>query len=112
MFAEYELMTTFKGEFVFSLRFLSGGVLLTSEPHTNKVAALTDIYSCRTNCELDMRYECKTDLNGQFYFILKAVNERVLGRSEMHASESACARAIASVKQYGTDALIVERRFS
>ena len=56
----------------------------------------------------DAMFERKVATNGQHYFVLKAVNHEVIGKSETYSSASAMAKGIASVKRNGPDARVVD----
>lgn len=94
----YELKTDKSGQFIFNLKAANGQVILTSESYTQKSSALAGIDSVRANGPDDANYERKTSSASQPYFVLKAKNGGIIGRSEMYSSESARENGIASVK--------------
>lgn len=55
----------------------------------------------QTNTPKDERYERKTSTANQPYFVLKAGNGEVIGRSEMYSSTGARDNGIESVKKNG-----------
>jgi Uncharacterized conserved protein len=91
-------------QFMFNLKAGNGQIILTSERYVSKANALAGIESVRKNAPNDERYERKTATNGSPYFVLKAANGEIIGRSEMYSSAAARDKGIASVKANGPDA--------
>ena len=98
MAAKYELKAGSKGHFHFNLKAGNGQVILSSESYTTKAAALAGIESVKKNAGDDARFERKTAKDGSPYFVLKAGNGEIIGKSEMYASASSMENGIASVK--------------
>lgn len=88
-------------QFMFNLKAGNGEVVLTSERYAAKEGARNGIASVQTNSPRDERYERKTSTSGQPYFVLKAANGEIIGRSEMYSSTSAMENGIESVKRNG-----------
>lgn len=95
----YEIKKTQNGKFMFNLRAGNNQVILTSEVYEQKASALAGIESVRKNGPDDANYEMKTSSSSQPYFVLKAANQQVIGKSEMYSSEAAAKKGIASVKK-------------
>jgi len=106
MAAHYELKPAAKNQFMFNLKAANGEIILTSETYTTKEAALNGIESVKKNSSDDAQYERKTATNGQPYFVLKAKNYEVIGKSEMYSSASAMEKGIESVKKNGPTATV------
>ena len=106
MSAKYQLKKSTSGQFMFNLKAGNGEVILTSELYVNKEGANTGIESVRKNSGDDARYERKQSKNGQPYFVLKAVNGEIIGKSEMYSSASAMEHGIDSVKKNGPEARV------
>ncbi len=66
---------------------------------TTKQAALGGIESVRSNSSDDAQYERRTDKNDPPYFVLKARNGEVIGRSEMYTTNSGMENGIGSQKR-------------
>lgn len=101
MAAHYELKTAANGQYLFNLKAANGEVILTSELYTTKEAALNGIESVKVNSPDDAQYERKESVKGDPYFVLKAKNHQVIGKSEMYSSTSASEKGIESVKKNG-----------
>ena len=98
----YELKKSSDGQFMFNLKAANHEVILTSERYKAKASAENGIKSVQSNCTNDSRYERRKSTRNEPYFVLKAANGEVIGRSEMYSSESAMETGIASVKTNGT----------
>jgi uncharacterized protein YegP (UPF0339 family) len=53
-------------------------------------------------------YDRKNSVNSKHYFVLKAVNGQVIGKSEMYASKAGMENGIESVKKNGNNTKVVE----
>lgn len=95
----YEIKTTQNGKFMFNLRAANHEVILTSELYEQKASALAGIESVRKNGLDAANFELKTSASKQPYFVLKAANQQVIGKSEMYSSEAAAKNGIESVKK-------------
>jgi uncharacterized protein YegP (UPF0339 family) len=98
MAAKFEIKKASNNQFYFNLKAANGQVILTSEQYKQKAKAETGITSVKTNAANDARFERKTSNGGQPYFVLKAGNGEIVGRSEMYSSAAAMEKGIASVK--------------
>jgi len=106
MAAKYELKKSKSDQFMFNLKAANGEIILTSELYTTKAAAMNGIESVQKNSPLDERYERKQAKDGQHFFVLKAANHQVIGKSEYYKSTSGMENGIASVKRNGPDAKV------
>ena len=85
-------------QFYFHLRAKNGEIILASEGYTSKAGCQNGISSVMENAPLDNRYERKTSIDGQYYFVLVAANGEVIGKSEMYTTEQARNNGIEAVK--------------
>jgi hypothetical protein len=108
MAAKFEIKTTATGKFHFNLKAGNGEVILSSEVYESKSAAENGIASVKTNAALDAQFERKASVKNEPYFVLKAANQQIIGRSEMYSSASACENGIASVKRNASAAGVVD----
>lgn len=106
MIGTFEIKTTSNDRFVFNLKAGNGEVILTSGtlPTREEVAAV--IASVRSSAPFDGQYERKVGANDKPYFVLKAVDGAVLGRSEMYSSHSSMENGIKSVMRNAATAAI------
>lgn len=95
----YELKKTQNGKYMFNLKAANHEVILTSEVYEQKASALAGIESVRKNGPAAANYELKTSASKEPYFVLKAANQQVIGKSEMYSSEAAAKNGIASVQK-------------
>jgi Fe-Mn family superoxide dismutase len=95
--AWYEVKKASNGQFMFNLVAGNGEVILTSEMYKDKSSVQNAIASCRSNGKTGARFERKSASGGQPYFVLKAGNGEVIGKSEMYSGASAMENGIKAV---------------
>lgn len=105
MAAKYVLFKGANGQYYFRLKAANGEPILSSEGYLSKAGATDGIASVKKNSGSDANYERRTATNGQFYFVLKAGNNQVIGMSEMYTSSVARDNGIQSVKTNGPNAV-------
>lgn len=98
MSGKFEITKTQNGKIVFNLKASNGQVILTSQMYENKDVAFNGIDSVKKNATTDAQYERKTAQNGESFFVLKATNGQIIGKSETYKSTAALENGIASVK--------------
>ena len=108
MAAHYELKPAANNQFMFNLKAANGEVILTSETYKSKESALNGIESVKRNSPNDEQYERKKSTSSQPYFVLKAKNHEIIGRSETYSSEGAMEKGIESVKANAPTAAVVD----
>lgn len=95
-------------QFYFNLKAANHEIILQSEGYHQKQGAINGIESVQTNCSDEAKYERRTSANGQFYFILKAGNGEIIGKSELYTSAQAMENGINSVSRNGVTSEIVD----
>jgi len=85
------------GQFYFHLLAGNGEKVLVSEGYTTGGAAAAGVSSVKSNGVEATRYEIRTAVSGEFYFVLKAGNGAIVGTSEMYVTKANAERAVASV---------------
>lgn len=93
-------------EYRYRLRARNGEIILHGEGYTSKQNCLNGIDSVKRNSPLDERYERKTAVNGQYYFVLKASNGEPIGVSETYTTTSARENGVEAVKSTAPTASI------
>ena len=106
MAAKYDLKKSSSGKFMFNLKAGNGQVILTSEMYEAKSGAENGIESVRKNGPEEKRFERRESKRKEPYFVLKAANGQVIGRSEMYSSNAAMENGIASVKKNASKAKV------
>jgi hypothetical protein len=106
MAAKFEIKES-KGKFMFNLKAGNGEVILTSQMYKALAYAKRGIASVQKNAADDARFECKTAKNGEMFFVLKARNAQVIGKSETYPTKAAMEKGIASVKKNAPVATVV-----
>jgi uncharacterized protein YegP (UPF0339 family) len=108
MAVKFELKKNEGGQFSFNLLASNGQIILTSQRYQAKASALAGIESVRKHAVDDAYFDRKTSAAKQPYFVLKAVNGRIIGQSEMYSSAAAMEKGIASVKTNAETAKVVD----
>jgi uncharacterized protein len=85
-------------QFYFNLLAGNGERILTSELYAAKQSAHTGIASVKMNAPIDQQYDRRIDTQGKPYFVLKAKNGEIIGKSESYSSTAATEKGIQSVK--------------
>lgn len=98
MAAKFEIKKGNDQQYRFNLKAGNGEVILSSEAYKAKASALKGIESVKVNASRDERYERRESQSGQPYFVLKAANGEIIGRSEMYSSTAAMEKGLQSVK--------------
>lgn len=88
-----------RGGYRFNLKAPNGKVILSSETYTTKAGAQTGIASVKANAKAKSHFEERKSRDGDPYFVLKAKNGEIIGRSETYSSSSARQSGIESVQR-------------
>jgi uncharacterized protein YegP (UPF0339 family) len=110
MAGKFEIKTGKSGKFSFNLKASNGQVILSSESYDARKGAEGGIASVKKNAGTDARFERKTAKDGSAYFVLKASNGEVIGKSEMYKTTASMENGIASVGKNAPDAPIVDAK--
>lgn len=105
MAGKFEILQS-AGGYRFNLKAGNGEIVFSSESYQSESAARQGAQSVVSNSMEDARYERKTDSSGANYFVLKAANGEIIGKSESYSSEAAMEKGIQSVKMNAADAQI------
>jgi len=99
---KFEIKKARNGQFHFNLKAANGEIILSSERYTTKRSAKNGIASVQKNSPDDARFDRRTARNGKPYFVLKAANHQVIGKSEMYETNRAMENGIRSVRRNGS----------
>lgn len=83
---KFQIFTGKDNQFYFCLRAKNGEITLGSEGYAHKPDCQNGISSAKKNASKDERFLRKTATDGQFYFVLTAPNNEVIGISEMYTT--------------------------
>ncbi len=97
----YEIKTMRDGSFMWNLKAGNGEVILTSQKYKSKASAKKGIASVAKNCGTDSCFERKVARNKKPFFVLKAMNGQVIGKSELYESTRSRDNGIKSVAKNG-----------
>ncbi|MBM7418283.1 MULTISPECIES: YegP family protein [Chryseobacterium] len=95
-------------EYQFNLNAGNGEIILTSEGYTTKANCHKGIESVRINSQDDSRYDRRAAVNEKDYFVLKARNGEIIGKSQYYSSKSSMEIGINSVKTNVPTAEIID----
>jgi uncharacterized protein YegP (UPF0339 family) len=95
-------------EYQFNLKTGNGEIILTSEGYVQKASCQKGIESVKVNSQDDSRYSKRTAVNGKDYFVLKARNGEIIGKSQLYSSKTAMENGIHSVKSNAPSAEIID----
>ena len=101
MGAGYFSLTKSGNQFKFALKAGNHETILKSELYAAKSSAQNGIASVKANSRNDASYERRASKDDRPYFVLKAANGEVIGKSELYSSASAAEKGIASCKANG-----------
>ncbi|WP_322544991.1 YegP family protein [Elizabethkingia miricola] len=96
------------GEYQFNLKAGNGEIILTSEGYNQKASCQKGITSVKNNSQDDSKYDRRVAKNDKDYFVLKAGNGEIIGKSQYYASKSSMETGIASVKHNAPDVEVVD----
>ena len=108
MAAKFEIKKAKNGQFMFNLKASNGEIILTSEMYKKKGSCKKGIKSVRVNARVHEHFKTLTAKNGEPYFVLRAGNNQVIGKSEMYSSTRSLENGIRSVKQNAPGAVVVD----
>jgi uncharacterized protein YegP (UPF0339 family) len=97
MAGKFELKKGKTGKFSFNLKSGNGQVVFTSQTYDSKRSATAGIASVKKNAGKDGAFERKKSTKGQPYFVIKATNGQVIGKSQMYATPVSMEKGIKSV---------------
>lgn len=102
----YEIKKAKNGQFYFNLKAKNTETILSSQQYTTKTGCKRGIGSVQKNCRNKDGYDRKEAKNGKQYFVLKAMNHQVIGKSQMYSSGSGVTSGIKSVMSNGSTSVI------
>jgi uncharacterized protein len=95
---EFQVTSGKDDKFYFNLTAGNGQVILSSQGYKGKEGCLNGITSVKKNSSNKKHFERKDSKGGQYYFVLKAANSKVIGKSQMYKSNESSENGIQSIK--------------
>ncbi|WP_300687818.1 YegP family protein [Chryseobacterium sp.] len=95
-------------EYQFNLKAGNGEIILTSEGYVQKASCQKGIESVKINSQDEARYDRRMAVNGKDYFVLKARNGEIIGKSQYYSSKFSMEIGISSVKKNAPTSQIVD----
>ena len=103
---EFQVSNGKDDKFYFNLTAKNGQVILSSQGYKGKDGCRNGIASVKKNSSNKKHYERKDSKGGQHYFVLKAANSKVIGKSQMYKSNESSENGIDSIKANAKSARI------
>ena len=110
MAGKFEIKNSKNGKEFFVLKAGNGQVILQSEQYESHASCSNGVESVRKNCHDPNRFEEKTAKDGRTYFVLKATNGQVIGKSQMYKSPRGMRNGSDSVKRHAPEASVSDIR--
>jgi len=95
---EFQVSTGKDDKFYFNLTAANGQVIFSSQGYKGKDGCRNGIASVKKNSTNKKHYERKESKAGQYYFVLKAANSKVIGKSQMYTTDQSSGNGIESIK--------------
>lgn len=102
----FQLKSNASDKFVFNLKSGNHEVVLTSELYASIQSALNGIEAVRSHAAQAERFQRKVAKDSSLYFVLRASNGQIIGKSQMYSTASAMENGIKSVMATGTSTLV------
>jgi hypothetical protein len=96
---QFTLKRSSNSQHYFNLTGANAEVVFTSEMYTSRPGAENGIRAVRDNAQNDTRYDRLPSADNQFYFVLRAANGEVIGRSETYTTRAARDAGIEAMKR-------------
>ena len=93
----FEVFRGLDGKSYFHLRAKNGEIVLQSQGYSSRTAATNGVKSVQSNGLVAARYTVLPAVDGRFYFVLKATNGQIVGRSQLYVSQANAQRGVETV---------------
>lgn len=93
----FEIFRGLDGKSYFHLRAKNGEIVLQSQGYSSRAKAAGGVASVQTNGLIAARYTVLPAVDGRHYFVLKATNGQIIGRSQLYASKYNAERGVNTV---------------
>jgi uncharacterized protein len=95
---EFQVSTGKDDKFYFNLTAKNGLIILSSQGYKGKDGCINGIASVKKNSTNKKNYERKDSKDDHHYFVLKAPNKKVIGKSQMYTTDVSSKNGIESIK--------------
>ncbi len=103
---KFQVFNGVDSQFYFRLMASNGEQILGSEGYTTKQHCIGGIDSCKINSVNREQFEKRTAVDGTHYFVLKARNGEIIGKSQQYVGHSSCDEGILSVMNVAPGAVL------
>lgn len=108
MAGKFEVKVAKNGKYHFSLKASNGQTILTSQMYATKSGCKNGVKSVMQNGSKEGMFDRRESESGKPYFVLKAANGQIVGRSQLYESERSLENGIKAVMNAAPDAKVVE----
>jgi hypothetical protein len=98
---KFEVSLNRSDEYFFKLKASNGETILVSEFYKNRQGCDNGIQAVRENSSLEENFDIRISKDKKRYFVLKAKNGEIIGKSENYNSLANTLNGIESVKRFG-----------
>jgi uncharacterized protein YegP (UPF0339 family) len=95
---EFQVKTGKDDQFYFNLTAKNGQVIFSSQGYKSKDGCKNGITSVKKNASNKKHFDRIDSKDGKHYFVLKAANSKVIGKSQMYISKDSAENGIESIK--------------
>ena len=103
---EFQVTTGKDNQFYFSLTAKNSQVIFSSQGYKSKSGCENGMMSVKKNSTSKKNFERKDSKDGSYYFVLKAANHKVIGKSQMYTTKDSMENGIDSVKENARTATV------
>jgi uncharacterized protein YegP (UPF0339 family) len=103
---EFQVTKGKDDHFYFSLTAKNGQVVFSSQGYTSKDGCKAGIASVKKNASNKKHFDRLDAKDGKHYFVLKAANSKVIGKSQMYTTKDSMENGIDSTKENAKTAKI------
>ncbi len=92
--SRFQIFRGLDGQYYFHVRADNGEIVLQSQGYTSRSGATSGTAAVQRYGADAARYELRESTDGQYYFVLRATNNQVIGLGETYASKSNAQRGV------------------
>jgi uncharacterized protein YegP (UPF0339 family) len=96
---EFQVTKGKDNQFYFNLTAKNSQVIFSSQGYKSKVGCENGMVSVKKNASDKKNFERKDSKDGSHYFVLKAANSKVIGKSQMYTTKESMENGIESVRE-------------
>jgi hypothetical protein len=103
---EFQVTKGKDNQFYFNLTAKNSQVIFSSQGYKSKGGCENGMMSVKKNASDKKNFERKDSKGGSYYFVLKAANSKVIGKSQMYTTKESMENGIESVRENAKTATV------